>query len=102
MENTNTKPTIRITTWESYTRPDGTQTNSVRDHHTLSGTVDENWISLMARYDKVQTDIAKNNGVITHIFFTGPHQFDQPSAEVRQAVIEKIGRYSHFEDEQTA
>lgn len=98
----NTKPTIRITTWQSYTRPNGTQTHTVKDYSAPSGTVDENWISLMAKYDEVQADIAPYNGVITHIFFKGPHQFDQPSDEVKQQVIDKIGRYDHFEDKQPA
>lgn len=94
---TTNEKTIRITTHIEYTKPDNTKIHGVRDHSAVSGTTDDNWRSLMSKYDEVSESVAKNNGRITHIFFKGDHQFDQPSDEVKELVRSKIGNYSHFD-----
>ena len=89
------KDQIRITTYQTYNHTDGTVSTGVKDHYAPAGTVDENYMSMIKRYDEL-TQFLKSNytdAKITHMFWKGEGQFVHPSDAVKQQVKDRISTY---------
>ena len=89
------KDQIRITTYQTYNHTDGTVSTGVKDHYAPAGTVDENYMSMIKRYDELMESFKSDNidAKIYHMFWKGDYQFVHPSDAVKQQVKDRIPTY---------